>query len=44
MSRYKCPVRSDFDTEEEYLEEMAYYEQAENLRELQEDDNRYFQS
>lgn len=31
---YTCPRREWFDTEEEYLEELDYFDAEENLREM----------
>ena len=41
VRRVTAPVREDYDTEEEYLEEMAYYDQEINLRELQAEERYY---
>lgn len=40
--RFTAPNREDYDTEEEYLEKLAYFEQEENLREL-ENEERYYE-
>ncbi len=41
VRRFTAPNPADFDTEEEYLEEMAYYDQEMNLRELQAEERYY---
>lgn len=35
VRRFNAPCREDYDTEEEYLEELGYYDQEMALRELQ---------
>jgi len=42
VRRFTAPCREDYDTEEEYLEELEYYDQEMALRELQ-DEERYYQ-
>lgn len=39
--RFTAPRPEDFDTEEEYLEEMEYYDQEMALRELQAEERMY---
>lgn len=39
--RFTPPCRDDYDTEEEYLEEMEYYDQEMALRELQAEERMY---
>ena len=41
VRRFTAPRREDFDTEEEYLEEMEYYDQEMALRELQAEERYY---
>lgn len=39
--RFTAPNREDYDTEEKYQEELAYYDQEMALRELQAEERMY---